>query len=719
MRSMETARRLSRETGVTIESAMLTDIPGFTWGLVPVLAQNGVKYLSIGPNFGHRIGYLSRELGDKPFYWESPSGKERVLTWVSGAGYAWFHTGLGFTNLTNLLDELNVFKYLDSLQQTDYQYDITHMRYNIGADNGPPDPALANTVHAWNERYVSPRLIISSTTKLFEEFESRYGPQLPVFRGDMTGHWEDGVASSAKETALIRRVAESLVQIEALSAMLDHPLSTDELYQAWKFVLLYYEHTWGSWNSVSEPESEFTIRQWEQKREFARQAATKADDLRIAVLSGRWSEGSSTVEVLNTLSWPRNDVILLPADQSAAGDRVLDEFGIQVRSQRLSSGELAFLAEEVPALGSRRYSIETGTVEGQREPDTDSVVSTNSFSVVLNRATGTIASLEFLPANWDLVDTDSGNGLNEYLYVSSRNPEDVSSNGPAQVAMKDAGPLVWIYETRASAPGTGGGISSEIRFYDGLERVDIVNSLDKTLTYTPEAVLYRFPFNIPNPEIRIDVPWGSFRPEQDQIPGSSKNYMSVGNWVDIHNSEVGVTFVSVDVPMVQFGEVRTDPIVTGWKEHLEPSATLFSYVMNNYWETNYRAGQEGFHEFRYSLLPHAKFNESEADRFAAGIAQPLLVVPVDPTTTHSTFPMRVEAAASIVTSLAFASDGDSYRVRLFNPSGFDDEVMLHPRGEREWAIYLSDMAEERIERSTAPITLAPYEIVTLLIEVLR
>ena len=713
MRSMETSRRLSQETGVTIESAMLTDIPGATWGLVPVLAKHGVKYLSIGPNFGHRVGYFSRELGDRPFYWESPSGNERVLTWVSGAGYAWFHSGLGYANLTNRLDEQNVFKYLDQLNEQAYPYSITHMRYSIGSDNGPPDPMLAETVRDWNERYVSPRLIISSTTELFEAFESRYGDRIPVDRGDLTGYWEDGVASSALETALVRRVAESLVQTEAMSAIFDTQLAKEDLYEAWRNVLLYYEHTWGSWNSVSEPESEFTVRQWQQKQQFANAADSVANELRAQVVSGRTCRESSTFEIVNTLSWDRGDVVLLPASQSFAGDRVLDESGSPVPSQRLSTGELAFLAEDIPALGSKRYRVDPGTTSSPGGSESGHTATTSTIRVELDTMSGTISSLEWRPANWDFADPDSGSGLNEYLYVSSRNPNDISTSAPTQVAVKDAGPLIWILETRAPAPGTNGGIASEVRLYEGIDRIDVFNTVDKALVYDPEAVLYHFPFNIPNPEIRIDIPWGSFRPEVDQIPGSSKNSLSAGNWVEIYNGDIGITFVTVDVPMVQFGAVRTDAFIDGWVEHLEPSATLFSYVMNNYWETNYRAGQEGFHKFHYSLRPHVGFDEADTERFATGIAQPLVVLPVEPETPNATFPLRIDAAATVVTLLAPADDGDGYVVRLFNPSDREDMVVLRSRDERGIAIHRSDVWQRKLQQLNEAQTLDPYEIVTL------
>jgi len=247
---------------------MVSDIPGFSWGLVEAMARNGIRYLSIGPNFGHRIGHLTEELGDRPFYWEGPSGESRVLTWVSGGGYAWFHTGLGYDSITARLDEEKVFRYVDQLVANEYPYDMTYLRYNIGSDNGPPDPGLAEAVRDWNQRYASPSLRISGTTEVFTEFERRYGRELPTYRGDMTGYWEDGAASSARETALVRRVAEALPQTEALAEIRGVTLDSELLAEAWRNVLLFYEHTWGSWNSISEPYSELTTTSWARKKEY-------------------------------------------------------------------------------------------------------------------------------------------------------------------------------------------------------------------------------------------------------------------------------------------------------------------------------------------------------------------------------------------------------------------------------------------------------------------
>lgn len=712
LHGLAAARRLSAWSGVPIESAMLSDIPGFTWGLVPVLALHGVKYLSIGPNFGHRIGLFLDDLGDRPFYWESPSGNQRVLTWVSGAGYATFHSGLGYSKITKALDEESVFKYVDQLAESGYPYDLVQLRYNIGSDNGPPDPGLADAVRAWNERYVSPHLLISDLSRSFREFEDRYGATLPVYRGDLTGYWEDGAASSAHETALVRQAAESLVQAEALGAMLGATLPHGDVYEAWRQVLLFYEHTWGSWNSVSEPESELATRQWERKQAFARSAVRLADRLIKLAVAERWdaSEAPRSIEVINTASWPRSDVVFLSAQASTAGDRVRDEDGRDVPSQRLATGELAFRADDVPAFGARRFVISGDSVAGSISVERrNNVIANRRYRVEVDTLRGTFSVFDAKLGR----DLAAPGGLNEYVYVPGRDPDVAVTAGRPRVRVTERGPLIWAVEVMRAAPGADAGIRSAIQLYDGLERIDVIDSIDKALTYDPEAVLYRLSFNLRDPRVRVDVPWGSYRPELDQLPGAAKNYLSLQRWVDIQGARFGITVASIDAPLIQLGKIRTDAIVTGWLDHLPQSATLFSYVMNNYWETNYRAGQEGVHHFRYAIRPHAEFDEARAERFAVGVGQPLIAIPVKPEAPSLEPLIGIAADRAVVTMLKRSEDGDGLIVRLYNPGSEPDSIVFRWPDGRPPVALRSDVWERSLEPLGEVLRLGAYEIATL------
>jgi len=733
-RTLQPARRITEEAGVPLRSAMFSDIPGMSWGVVPTLAQAGVRYLSLGPNRGHRIGSFLDAWADHPFWWESPSGQERVLTWVHGGGYSIFHTGLGYEHLEKRLDEELILAYADTLAARGWPHGIAGVRYNIGSDNGPPDSTLSATVAAWNERHVTPRMVISSVTELFEALEARAGDDLPVVRGDLTGYWEDGAASSARETAMARRSAESLVQTEALAAMTGVRLSADELDAAWREVLLFLEHTWGSWNSVSEPEADFTIAQWERKKEFAESAVTQSGRLRHRALGAAPADEAggalpAAFDVLNSTQWERSDVVVLTAEESALITGVLDPDGAEVGSQRLADGSLAFRTAVIPPWSGLRYRVRAG-----REPAADAGVQAGSpdrkaaldnglVRVALDPRTGGIASLQSLATGRELV--PAGEVMDEYLYVPGRDPAAVVAGGSASVRLADSGPLVWTAVVTRQAPGTEDGLETRVRLFAGSDRVEITHRFDKTMTYDPEAVLLRLPVAIESGETVVSGPFGAWRAESEQAPGANHNYATLERWADLHDEAGGLQFVSVDVPGIQLGSLGTDATVAGWRESTDPAPVLYSYVMNNYWETNYRAGQNGPHELQYTLRPHSEFDEAMAERFALQVAQPLVTRRAELAAPLPAPPLQVSAGRAVVTLVRAHGDGPGLLLRLYNPSDEADSVRVaRPDGSPPASLLRSDPWGGPLDSGGAgepagasgPIVLAPREVATFLID---
>lgn len=618
--ALDAKRRLEQFTGVPIVSAMQSDIPGATWGLVPLFARHGVRYFSVGPNQGHRIGHFTAALGDRPFWWTSADGTDSVLTWVHGAGYSLFHTGLGYTSLRRPLDQESVFRYLEQLAESDYPYDLTVLRYNIGSDNGPPDTALAESVRAWNARFASPRIVISSVPEAFRAFEARYGATLPALRGDLTGHWEDGVQSTARETAALRRTAEQLQQTEELAALWGVTLPPAVLAQAWRFVLLYYEHTWGAWNSIGEPEVAPVRAQWERKQSFADSAALLTERLQALALQGRRPHvPEDRIEVWNSTDAPRSGLVMLPR-----GGSVRTADGAPVPSQRLHDGRLAFVARDVPAAGRRVFRIApaAGGDATVSAPGDATAIASDRFRVRVDAVRGAIVSLVDRRTGRELVDQGADGGLAAYVYVPGRDPAAAVTAGPGTLGAGETGPLVRSLVWRGKAPGSDG-LETEVRLVEGLDAVEIIVRIDKRLVYDPEAVLLRFAFAGEPETVRVSVPGGAFRLEQEQLPGANRNYLNVRSWIELAGTRGAdrVSLVSLDVPMVQVGSLGSDPIVTGWRTRADASGTIWSYVMNNYWETNYRAGQDGLAEFRYLVVP-----DTDPELAARAATRPLVVV---------------------------------------------------------------------------------------------
>jgi hypothetical protein len=716
-RLTDCARRITNRYKLEIDSAMISDVPGYTWGIVPALAHSRVKYFSIGPNHIHRIGRTLTEWGDRPFYWTSPSGQERVLCWVAGHAYSWFHPGL-LGSIQNVKPQ-SFLDYLGELEGSDYPYDMVQIRYSIGGDNGPPDPNLPEFARQWNAKYAWPRMMIATTGELMREFEARYGDELPEVRGDFTPYWEDGAASSARETSLVRNASERLVQAEALWAMLDPAGYSDaDFYAAWRNALLYNEHTWGAHCSISQPDSRFTMDQWKTKQAFAVEADQQSRKLHAAATEGKRSGAQevTAVDVYNTCSWPRTDLVVLPAAMAVVGHVVKTPDGVTVPSQKLASGQLAFLATEVPPLGAMRFLLKPGAASiGGSAKAEGSTLESRHVRVRADEKTGAITDFHWTGTDVNL----AGNqdiGLNKYFYVAGRDPKTAESAGPVKITVVECGPLVASLVAESDAPGCRK-LRRQIRVIDGLPRVDLTNLVDRERVRSPDSVHFGFAPNVPEGVMRMDIPWAIIRPEQDQLPGACKNYFTVGRWVDVSNDDFGVTWATVDAPLVEVGAITVDvssPFRTeAWIRQLEPTQTFYSYVMNNYWETNYKASQEGPTEFRYSLRPHGPFDAAATVRFGVERSNPFVVVPVDPQTPLRKSMLRVEPDEVIVTSLKPSTDGKSLMLRLFNAGDQPAAcrvVWIDPIPVR---VAHSSPFEEWGEPVREPIELPPQGIVTL------
>ncbi|MEA1887042.1 MAG: glycoside hydrolase family 38 C-terminal domain-containing protein [Bacteroidota bacterium] len=682
------ARRISDLTGKEIVSAMITDVPGWSWGLVPVLARSGVKYLSLGTNHGHRIGTIIEKWGDRPFWWVSASGEEKVLAWIHEEGYSLFHTGLNAEKMgvTGISDKL--FAYLNKLYERGYPYEIVPLRYSVGADNGPADPSLPDMVKEWNKNFQSPGLRISTVSETFEEFALRYGHLLPSVSGAFTGYWEDGAASSARMTALNRQNAGNANIVNSLAVLkhYDEDIS-DRTYELWRKILLYDEHTWGAHNSISEPESDFVLQQWAVKRSFARDAATQARKLKDDILdiNSRWRDNTGRdkntltgVEVINTHSWPVTSVIEMQASWNPAGTKVRDEDGNILPSQQVSTGHFYFIARDVPPLGSKIYYFSGEENVKTKTPGQSNTIQNDLFILKVNESDGSIESLVDRRKNIELVDNSELPGLNSYFYVEGRSPEIRHRPSEVKVEVMEEGELLSVIKTEGEAPGCMS-ITNYYTLVKGIDKVYITTVIDKKKIYDKEGVHLGFPFNIPGGDIHIDLALGVYEPDAGQAEGACKNYFTPERWIDISNQDKGVTYISLDAPLIEIGDISTDAIAYGWVSDTPESQTIYSYIMNNYWETNYRAGQEGKITFRYVLHPHGMFNSAISEKSAIEEAERLVLLPESNAERGMEPLFRITNDNIICTGLVPAEDG--YLIRLYNAGGAPEKLNINFRDE--------------------------------------
>ena len=713
---MQFATALGRRCGVKVDSMMISDVPGLIWGIVPSLAQAGVRYISDGPNAGRgmegdRIGYVRVQWENHPFVWASPSGQEHVIYWGAQGGYSiGHHCG----SIRDAVAELTT-----QLEEWRYPYDMVQLRWTKG-DNGEPDQSVMPIVRDWNAKYAWPKLIISTTSEMFHEFEKRYGNKLPVYRGDLTPYWEDGAGSSAYETGLNRLSSDRMTQGEILWTLLKpDALPAAGYAEALKNITLYSEHTWGAYNSISEPDSDFVKAQWKIKQAFALDGESETKMLLAKALATR-SPGpaiANAVDVFNTASWPRTDLVTLPKTMELAGDVVKNDMGQVVPSQRLSGGELVFMAKDIPPLGGKRFSIEAGSAAASGAAQAEGAALADSAIILkLDAKSGAIASLRASCADHEFVDATANLGLNEYVYLPGGHVKDAQRNGPVKISVKENGPLVASLVVESDAPGCNK-LTREIRLVDGLDRIEIIDTIDKKAVRSVEGVHFGFGFNIVNPMVRISIPWGVIQPEKDQLTGACKNWFSVERWVDISNDQLGVTWSTAQAPLLEVGGLtanlprsQSDP--KAYKARISASATIYSWVMNNHWHTNYRIDQEGETVFRYAIRPHLAYDQTAAAHFGVETTEPLIIAAaVGPAPSGPL--VEISSGPIMITSLKPSCDGKALIMRLYNTGETAAQASLKWGSVSPKAIFVSDLSEAPGATVRGALDMPAYAVLTL------
>jgi hypothetical protein len=637
------ATLLRAKYGVPITTAMTSDVPGFTWGVVPVLANAGIRYLSSGPNYqstlpgrGDRIGNLLKTWGDSAFYWMSPSGTDSVLVMVAGRGYSWFHGRR--RGWPGLADDAGLIDYMDSLSTEHYPWSIVQVRYTTG-DNGGVDTLLPDAVRRWDRTYVSPRVIIATLPMMFTAFERAYGPRLQRVRGDWTGYWEDGAGSTARETGESRMAAERLTQAGILWSMLQpRAYPADSFWQAWRDVVLFSEHTWGADRSISDPDEPFVLEQWAVKRGFADSADARSRALLAAATGPVGGTDTATVTVYNTSSWTRSGPVTL--------------------------GTTTFFADSVPPLGARQFPRSAMSPSPAAHAAGDSLW--NGIVVArVDTVTGALRSFRW--KGHELVDTARG-GWDAYEYVPGRSSTAAVGVRGVATQVSDSGPLIAALTVRSSAPGARA-LTRTYRIAAGSDVIEFATTVDKLPIRTKEGVHLGFAFNVPGGQVRLDEPWAIVRPDSDQLAGADRNVFSVGRWADVSNDSIGVTWATLDAPLLEVGGMwaedwHHDDGTEAWLTHLPPTQLLYSYVMNNYWHTNFKADQSGPVTFRYAVRPHGAWDPGAAERFGMEESQPLIAVPG--AAPRPTTPITSDDPDVIISSLR--PDGDALVARLFDPT---------------------------------------------------
>ena len=307
----------NKKYGIKTKVAQLNDIPGFSWGLASILANSQIKYF---------VPYLPRAYykADEKAFWDeskvTKANSPRLFRWIAADGsqvYVWYGNIRFPQSIQELVEVLP--EELERLEEENYPYDAVLVQIWCG-DNYPPTVKYCDLAKEWNKRWAYPRIIISTLSDFFDYIEEKYRNSLekiPVFKGELPdSDYVVGATSTARAT-ILNRINHDLIPTSEIFSTIANLLGSEysfkeSLNKAYKYMILYDEHTWGFCDVISFVQEASRL----EKELYAYKAMNLAYDVLIKSLyeiveNINLPEGYYMV-IFNALPWRRDDIVRVP-----------------------------------------------------------------------------------------------------------------------------------------------------------------------------------------------------------------------------------------------------------------------------------------------------------------------------------------------------------------------------------------------------------------------
>lgn len=634
IRSLYPSYQFHLQHGGDFDYANITDVPSCTWSYASVLAAAGLKYfVDASDNWRAPIILFGRVNERSPFWWEGPDGG-RILMWVS-RHYIQAASLFGLPPKIGAgRDSLPIF--LQAYDRPDYKSDGV-LVFGTQVENTDLFPQQATLASDWNQVYAFPKLRFSGFSEAMQYISGQLGDSIPVIRADGGPYWEDGLLTDARTTSLARANEQRALAAEKFSTIssLVNPIirpDSEAMKLLWDNLRMFDEHTWTSYRSWDDPEHAESVRQNVVKESRATNGKLLLEQLldrSMASIADYIDRPTQTLVLFNPLSWQRTHLVEVDINR---GVKLVDLATKEtVPYQEIYTGKgfrhVRFLAQNVPAVGYKNYALEADASEPTAPaPSASTTLESNYYRLTLDPETGAVRSIVDKELNRELVDGSSPYRFNQYVYVTGADKPRNTALEYKPVLPKpvlesrgaNAGRLVSVTKTafgtvammESSAVNTPR-IETEIVLLDGEKKIEFINRVEKTKVYTKEAVYFAFPIAMDHPEFRYEIQNGFVNPARDIMKGGNLEWFSVQHWVAADQDDASVAVVPVDAHLVTLGDI----VRGSWpREFGNRKGTIFSYLMSNYWETNWPAGQGGDFTFRYAVTSGRKLGAGTLSR---------------------------------------------------------------------------------------------------------
>ena len=551
---------------------------------------------------------------------------------------------------------VRVGRYLETLERENYPYDFVPLMVSGSTtDNSAPNAAIAKRVQVANQKIQNIDVKMSTLSEFFDYVRKNVS-DIPTMRGDFTDWWADGVGSTPHTVKVYRDAQRRYNLCKKLDP--ENQLGrADWMEEAAQNLAMYAEHTWGYSTSISEPWDSL-VALLEKKKDClaitANNAAARNLDRMLA------AKGECSIRV----GRPQQFKVLNPHDHAYRGvaKLVVEDWenmnGIKFNPQYciivrdVKTGEV--FPAQIHRIG-RGYEVEAAITLAAHEERTlmvtqdktnEAMVHTFAYigaegiaDIITDRIPAQMPGL--LDTPYFRIEIEPGKGIASIIDKSTGKDllmpgqfgafsgfyEITSADGLSQCEVRRRmgrnrrcmATRQYVSKLTNSEVIESGDVQTTLKLTYELEGchfyyvyfkvykcapiIEARACFHKKSEWDPENLYVMLPFCTDGSnETFIDKAGCILRPGIDQLPGTCQNFWLLQQGIVRKGATRDLIIACKDAPLISFGELKYQPVVLCNADNTSLNQSMAaSWVMNNFWETNFKADLGGFYEFTYTI----------------------------------------------------------------------------------------------------------------------
>ncbi len=552
--------------------------------------------------------------------------------------------------------EKRIYRYLKQLEKEEYPFDFVPLSVTgLVTDNAPPNGRIMDFINQWNGEYSEKVSIEMITLDDFFDLVRESKKEIKTYRGDWPDWWSDGLGASFEFTKLLRKAQRAFKAIKKLDEN-NEIITKEQSDRIYYDIMMYSEHTFSYSASMEEPWADMVKVISNQKHRYA----IEANQLCNAALNQITKSMGEVIlrperpmifKVVNPYdhlytniyhiyidSWEKgllkdgfevidvetNTSILYQINGVARGMELCIDVTLKAKEEKIVAVKLVPSKQYVTIRNDYLKGVE-GVADIKNGNTNDEVmvepgrIETQSLRIEWSYPEG-ITGWYDKALNKELLRPDKKHNAFSPIYeITPLTKEADICSIRAKMGRNRKGESVnrFTGQLKNAKIINNGSIFTDVEFtyefigtsfytmvvrvFHNSSRVDVSIRMNKDSVWEPENIYVALPFGLYHGRLWIEKMGSVLRPGIDQLPGTNADFYSIQEGLGYLDENEWIAISTPDAPLIQLGTLEYRYRELNENKSMEEQS-LYSWPMNNFWETNFDAAIGGFHQLNYSIL---------------------------------------------------------------------------------------------------------------------